>query len=341
MDDNLLQTILVVDDIPENIDVLSGVLRDEYKVRFALNGKMALKIIEKTMPDLILLDIMMPEMDGYEVCKIIKENPLLEKIPVIFVTAKEQIEDELYGFEIGAVDYITKPINPVLVKRRVKTHLALANQQLELEKQVMEKTKVLSETKLEIIKKLGIAAEYRDNETGAHIERMSNYCYYIALEYGMDEKNADILKNASPMHDVGKIGIPDMILKKPGKLSKEEMDVMKSHTKIGAKILGEHKSGILYYASKIALEHHEHYDGNGYPNGLKGDDIHIFSRITAIADVYDALMSKRPYKEPWNLLDTIEFIKDQRGKMFDPAIVDCFFNIIEQLEEIRKSHNDE
>ena len=201
------QTILVVDDTPENIDVLKGILGSEYKIKFAVNGKMALDVVEKYPPDIILLDVMMPGMDGFEVCQRLKKNPLTRAIPVIFVTAKSETGDEEEGFKLGAVDYITKPVIPSIVQARVGTHLALSDQKRELVKEVARKTAELNETRFEIIKKLGRAAEYKDNETGLHVVRMSHYCYHIARQYGFPEHEANILLQASPMHDIGKIGI--------------------------------------------------------------------------------------------------------------------------------------
>ncbi len=230
----MVHTILIVDDAVENIDILKGILGDEYHIRAATNGLTALKIAEKTMPDIVLLDIMMPDMDGYEVCERLKNNPITSSIPVIFITAKDQEMDEAKGFEVGAVDYVTKPVSPLIVKARLRTQLALKDQNAELERQVILKTKEINETRLEIIKRLGIASEYRDCETGLHIERVSKIAYYIAKSYGFDDRHVLILMNAAPMHDIGKIGIPEEILLKPGKLTKEEFEVVKKHSEIGA-----------------------------------------------------------------------------------------------------------
>lgn len=334
-------TILVVDDTPENIDVLDGILKDEYRIKIATNGRMALKIAEKTLPDLILLDVMMPEMDGYEVCERLKENPLTRRIPVIFVTAKDQENDEKRGFEVGAVDYVTKPISGVVVKARIKTQLALFNQNRELEKKVDNKTKELNETRLEIIKKLGRAAEYKDNETGMHVERMSRYCKVIALEHGFSEKEAELLLNAAPMHDIGKIGIPDSVLQKPGKLDNDEWNIMRTHCKIGAEIIGEHSSELLKIAKTVASQHHEKWNGKGYPRGMKGDEINLYARIVAVADVFDALTSKRPYKDEWSVERAVNLIKEESGEHFDPQIVKSFVNQLPQIVEIKEKFKEE
>ena len=210
------ETVLVVDDESVNIDIINDILKDDYQIKFALNGRMALDVAAKFVPDIILLDIIMPDMDGFEVCEALKYDPVTKGIPVIFITAKDQEFDEAKGFELGAVDYITKPVSPVLVRARVKTQLALYDQKRELAKIVRERTKELNDTRLEIIRKLGTAAEFKDNETGLHVVRMSKYCYHIALAYGFNEEEADILLHAAPMHDIGKIGVPDTIIAKTG-----------------------------------------------------------------------------------------------------------------------------
>ncbi len=334
------QTVLIVDDTPDSIEILEGVLNDNYSIKAARNGKMALKIAEKTTPDIILLDIMMPEMDGYEVCKRLKSNPITKAIPVIFISAKGDAINEARGLEIGAVDYITKPISVSIVLSRVKTHLALYNQNRALEIQVAEKTKELTETRIEIIRRLGMAAEFRDNETGMHIYRVSEFCKMIALNYGFPEAEAELLLNIAPMHDIGKLGVQDSILQKPGRLTPEEFEVVKQHTIIGAKIIGDHKSDLLKTARIVALEHHEKWDGTGYPYGKSGEEINIFARITAVADVFDALTSKRPYKEAWSIEDALEHIKNQSGKHFDPKVVDAFFKGIREVYQIKERYSE-
>ena len=294
-----MYSILVVDDTIENLDILSILFKDDYDVKVATNGHLAIKIAKSSPPDIILLDIMMPEMNGYEVCLNLKSDPLTKKIPIIFITAKDQDIDEVNGFALGAVDYITKPISPLVTKARVRTHLALNNQKKELEKSVKEKTKELYETRLEIIRKLSMAAEFKDYATGKHIERVSRFSYVIGKIYGLDENQCDLLMCAAPMHDIGKIGIPDYILKKPAKLTTEEFDIIKTHTEIGGTIIGTSDDELLKTAKIIALQHHEKWDGEGYPRGLKGEDISIYARITAIADVFDALTNIRPYKDAW------------------------------------------
>jgi len=334
------QSILVVDDTPENIDVLNGILSDEYDVKVAINGKMALKIAQNLKPDMILLDIMMPEMDGYEVCARLKADMETQKIPVIFVTAKDQTVDEANGFEVGAVDYITKPVSPPIVLARVKTHLALYDQKRELEGLVKERTLELDETRLEIIRRLGRAAEYRDNETGMHVIRMSKYSQQIAIQIGLDEEQAELILNAAPMHDIGKIGIPDAVLLKPGKLDNDEYDIMKKHCEYGVMIIGEHPSEILKLANTAALTHHEKWNGKGYPNGLAGEDIPLIGRITAVADVFDALTSERPYKKGWEVEKALNLIKDESGQHFEPRLVNAFVDVFPKILEIKAQYAD-
>lgn len=334
------QTVLVVDDTPENIDVLVGTLKQDYHVKAAINGDMALKIVHSTPPDIILLDIMMPGIDGFEVCRRLKEDYTTRHIPVVFITAKIGVQDELHGLELGAVDYITKPISPPIVKARVKTHLALYDQNRELDQKVHAKTLQLHETRMQIIQRLGRAAEYKDNETGKHVIRMSHYSRILGLATGMDESEADLLMSAAPMHDIGKIGIPDHILKKPARLDEDEYEIMKTHTTIGAEIIGDDPSELLQLAKVVALTHHEKWNGFGYPNGLAEEDIPRVGRIIAIADVFDALTSKRPYKEAWTVEDAIDILKMGAGEHFDPHLVPLFIKALPEILEVKSRYEE-
>lgn len=334
--------ILVVDDAPENIDVLSGILSPEYTVKAAINGARALKIaLSEQQPDLILLDIMMPDIDGYEVCTQLKKDPRTRAIPVIFVTAMSEIDNEKRGFSLGAVDYITKPVSPSIVRARVKTQLALYHQNRELEETVLERTKEVRDTQLKLIQCLGKAAEYRDNETGAHVIRVGRSSQLLALAAGFSDEEAEKLLFAAPMHDVGKIGIRDEILLKPGKLTSVEFDIIKTHTTIGAEIIGNDESEVLQLAKVVAIAHHEKWDGSGYPFGLQGEDIPIVGRIVAIVDVFDALTSSRPYKDPWPLEQVVDFFKEQTGKHFDPSLCSKFLELIPQVVALRDEFPDE
>lgn len=333
-------TILIVDDVKDNIDVLNEILKDSYNIKAAPNGAIALKIAEKFLPDLILLDVMMPGMDGYEVCVKLKDNPVTRAIPVIFVTAKDEDIDEAMGFKVGAVDYLSKPVNPMIVRARVQTHIALSNQRRALYAQVQEKTKALRETQLEIINILGRASDYKDSDTGLHVHRVQEYCYEIGRALGMDEETADLLRNVAPMHDVGKLGIPDHVLKKPGKLDPDEWRTMQAHTLIGDEILGNQESELLRAAKIVAMEHHERVDGKGYPKGLMGDQINLFSKIVAVSDVFDALTSVRPYKAAWATEKAVELIQNERGKQFDEQVVDAFLQVLSRILEIRRAFSD-
>ncbi|PJZ76572.1 HD domain-containing phosphohydrolase [Leptospira neocaledonica] len=316
--------ILVVDDEAANLQVLKQILQEDYRLFFAKDGLKAIELAISEKPNLILLDVMMPGMTGHETCKKLRNEATTSRIPVIFVTAMAEEEDEADGFEAGAVDYITKPVSPAIVKARVKTHLSLVwNDELK-------------ETRLQIIQRLGLAAEYKDNETGLHVIRMSHYSQTLARALGYSQDTADKILHASPMHDIGKIGIPDSILQKPGKLDPEEWEIMKTHPSIGAEIIGDHDSLLLQMAKSIALNHHEKWDGSGYPNGIKGDAIPVEARIVTIADVFDALTTERPYKKAWSIEDAVNHIRKGAGSHFDPGLVPVFLNLMPDLLEIRE-----
>lgn len=336
------QSILVVDDTPDNIELLSEVLKDEYRVRVATSGEKALKIAySDEPPDLILLDIMMPGLSGLEICRRLKANPDRRRIPIIFVTAMSSIEDEALGFKTGAVDYISKPISPPIVRARVRTHLALYDQTRELERMVQQRTWELLTTRQQIIRRLGRAAEFKDNETGNHVLRMSHYARLIAIAHGLGEESANTIFNTAPMHDIGKIGIPDAILLKPGKLDAEEWKVMHRHPIMGAEIIGKHDNGLLETARIIALTHHEKWDGSGYPQGLKGQAIPLEGRIVAIADVFDALVSVRPYKQAFPVEDSLRIMEDACGKHFDPDLMPAFRQALPEILRVKEIYADE
>ena len=330
------QTILAVDDTPENLHILKGLLTPEYLVKVAVNGQTALKIASAQPPDLILLDIMMPGMDGYAVCRTLKSNPNTAKIPVIFVTALSDVTDERKGFEVGAVDYITKPIQPTLVITRVRNHLALANQQRACEALVGQRTMELQESQKAAIYMLGDAGHYNDTDTGAHIWRMAAYARALAQAAEWPTEQATMLELSSPMHDTGKLGISDAVLKAPRKLTVEEFEYMKTHTTIGAHILQKSHTPLFVMAASIALNHHERWDGTGYPHGLAGEQIPQEARITAIADVFDALTMKRPYKEPWPLEKAFAVLQKDAGSHFDPKLVTLFLQIKDEIVRIKE-----
>jgi putative two-component system response regulator len=317
------KTILVVDDEPVNLQVLRQILQDDYRLLFARDGARALALARQEHPDLVLLDVMMPGMTGYEICAALKRSPATSAIPVIFVSALADVADEAIGFDAGAVDYIAKPVSAPIVKARVRTHLSLV------------RLDDLRETRLQIVQRLGMAAEYKDNETGLHVIRMSHYAKILGLAAGMSEEAADELLHAAPMHDLGKIGIPDRILHKAGKLDEAEWALMREHARIGAEIIGEHDSSLLRTARLVALTHHEKWDGSGYPEGLAGEAIPLVGRIVAIADVFDALTTERPYKRAWSVDEAIAQLQAQRGAHFDPTLVDLFLTRMPQILEVK------
>jgi len=349
------QNLFIVDDTPANIEILMSILGDDFEVAVALDGTSALEDIKAEPPDLILLDIMMPDMDGYEVCQRLKSDPETASIPVIFITAKLELEDELRGFEVGAVDYISKPISPPVVRARVDTHLQLkhkteqiAQQNVILEQKVRTRTaelqaknQELRETQMEIIRRLGRAAEFKDNETGMHVVRMSYFAQMLASAAGLDSDHANLIFQAAPMHDIGKIGIPDQILTKPGKLDLQEFEHMKLHPEIGSDIIGHHQSPLLDLARLVALSHHERWDGKGYPHQVAGKDIPIEGRIVAIADVFDALTSVRPYKRAWSVDEAMDLLQKEAGHQFDPVLVPLFINLRPQILEIQRRCGEE
>lgn len=316
--------LLLVDDEPSNLQVLRHILQDDYRLLFAKDGEKAVELAFTEAPHLILLDVMMPGLTGYDVCQKLKHDTLTAKIPVIFVTALSDAEDEAKGFAVGAVDYLTKPVSPAVVKARVRTHLSLV--------QIDE----LRQTRLQIIRRLGLAAEYKDNETGRHVVRMSYISRLLAQKLGFSDIEVENLFNAAPMHDIGKIGTPDAILLKKGALNAEEWAVMRNHSQVGADILGEHSSPLLAMAYNIAMTHHEKWDGSGYPKGLKGEEIPIEGRIVALADVFDALTSERPYKSAWTMEATVAFLQRESGSHFDPELVDIFMANLPEIAEIKQ-----
>jgi len=315
--------ILIVDDEPNNLQLLRQILREAYSLSFAKNGEEALASVAKKRPDLVLLDIMMPQMDGYETCRHLKSDPETKDIPVIFVTAMGEIKDESLGFEVGAVDYITKPVSSAVVKARVKTHLSLVQ------------VGALEQSQKDAVFMLGDAGHFNDTDTGVHIWRMAQYSQALAKGAGWDAERCRLLQLAAPMHDTGKIGIPDAVLKKPAKLDPEEWEIMKSHSEIGYGVLSKSKAPLFQLAAEIALYHHEKWDGSGYPEGLKGKDIPQAAQIVAVADVFDALSMKRPYKEAWPMEQVVQEIKKGSGQHFDPELITVFEAILPELLEIK------
>ncbi len=362
--------LLIVDDNPTNIDILVNALKDDYRLGVAKNGEKALSFASKHHPSLILLDIMMPGMDGFEVCNRLKDSPETMDIAIIFITAIHEASSKTKGFEIGAVDYITKPFNTTEVIARVRTHLDLIECRDRLEdlveirtEQLENANRDLAETRLQIIHRLGKVVEYRDNETGKHVIRVSHYSATLAEGLGLPARRVELIRLCSPIHDIGKIGVPDKILLKTDPLGDDELRFMREHcamgrdiltstaneaeitryrehTTIGREILGDEDSELLRIAGRIAACHHERWDGSGYPEGLSGEDIPIEARIVAAVDVYDALSSKRPYKDNLSEEECQRFIRESSGVFFDPRVVDVFFDAIDGILEIKEKWKD-
>ncbi|MCX7615399.1 MAG: two-component system response regulator [Clostridiales bacterium] len=342
------QKVLIVDDTPENIYILTEILKDQCDVSVAINGEKALKIAAMDPSiDLILLDIMMPEMDGYEVFAKLKANPKTANIPVIFVTALTAVENEAKGLDLGAVDYITKPFNPALIRARVKNHLELKNYRDKLEEIVREKTNELMITRDVAIETLGSLAEYRHLETGYHIKRTMNYVRLLAEKLQdhpnykafLSDEMLEHLWKSAPLHDIGKVGVPDSILMKPGKLTPEEFAEMQKHTIYGRDALAASASKLgpnsfLKIAQEMAYTHHEKWDGSGYPQGLKGAEIPVSGRLMAVADVYDALITRRVYKPALSQHQTVDIIRNGSGTAFDPEIVKVFLQYKDHFHRI-------
>lgn len=361
-------TILIVDDTPDNIMLLSRLLKDKYHTKVATNGSTALQVAGATPDlDLILLDVMMPGMDGYETCRQLKANPATADIPVIFLTAKNQIEDEAMGLSVGAVDYLGKPISPPILFARVSTHLTLraARRQLEehnqnLERMVQQRTAQLLLVQEALILAMGAMAETRDgqgpDDSGAnHIRRTQHYMRALATRLrshprfaaSLSDENIELMTKSAPLHDIGKVAIPDHILQKQGKLDPEEFEVMKLHAAYGRDTImlaEKHLGGtnsFLMFAREIAHSHQEKWDGSGYPESLRGEAIPVSARLMAVADVYDALISRRVYKPPFTHAQSLEIMAQGRGTHFDPDVLDAFFALEAEFRRIAQEYADE
>lgn len=341
--------IFCIDDEAANLKLLDRMLRSEGYQHLTLiaDPREVLGHYRATRPDLILLDINMPHLDGYQVmAQLLAENdPLLP--PIVILTAQHSHEYLLRALEQGVRDFITKPFDRAELLMRVRNllfaqlaHRMLHDQNTVLEEMVRQRTQALNQSRLQVVQRLGRAAEYRDNETGLHIIRMSLASAALAAKLGWSEAECELLLHASPMHDIGKIGIPDAILLKPGKFEPDEWAVMQSHVTIGADILADGDSDLLCLARTIALYHHEKWDGSGYPERLAGEAIPQAARIVAVADVFDALTSKRPYKEAWPVEQAVKWISDYRGVHFDPAVVDAFMQQLPVLLDICARHRE-
>ena len=342
--------ILIVDDEPVNVKLLYKMLeRKGYvNVQYTTDSRDVESLCSQTEFDAFLLDIRMPHLDGFDIMEMLTRRFVDDYMPVLVLTAQTDRDTRLKALESGAKDFLTKPFDQLEALTRIHNllevrlmHIQVRQQNKTLERKVKQRTKELYETRQEVIQRLGLAAEYRDNETGNHIIRMSRYSQLLAMEYGLSEELAETIVNAAPMHDVGKIGIPDRVLLKPGKLDADEWNIMQTHVEIGAEILSGHPSDLMESARLIALHHHEKWDGSGYPAGLVGDEISIEGRICAIADVFDALLSERPYKKPWSVEQALELIESEAGKHFDPDITPLMRKILPEVKKIREQFSDE
>lgn len=360
------KTILVVDDEEHNVKLLGSLLRAEgYETETASNGREAVQKVKALSPDLVLLDIMMPDMDGYEACSLIKNDPESANIPVIIVTALSDRESKLKGLEVSANEFLTKPIDRVELALRVKNLLRIKDYEdfmlshnQRLEQEVRNRTyelqiamgdiesahQEIKSSYIETIHRLTLAAEFKDEDTATHIKRISYYCKTLAEQLGQGSEFCETIFYAGPMHDIGKIGIPDSILLKPGKLTPEEFESIKSHTTIGAKILSGSSSEFLVSAEIVALSHHERWDGTGYPRGLKGEDIPLMGRIMNIVDQYDSLRSKRPYKPPFSHEQACDIIIKGDGRTkpehFDPKILAAFCKAVDEFNRVFEGYQD-
>jgi putative two-component system response regulator len=355
-------SVLVVDDTLDNLTLMAGLLKDLYQVKIANSGEKAIKFVRcDSPPDLILLDIMMPGMSGYDVCKILKEDPATRDIPIIFLTAMTATDDEEKGLELGAVDYITKPIRPPIVLARVATHLHvkatadfLRDKNGFLEAEVSKRSKELAAIQDVTILAMASLAETRDNDTGNHIRRTQHYLVLLANHLKHHERFSSFLSDhtitllfkSAPLHDIGKVGIPDRILLKPGRFEPHEFEIMKTHCKLGRDAIqsAEDQLGVevdfLRLAKEIAYSHQEKWDGSGYPEGWAGDTIPIPARLMAVADVYDALISRRVYKEGMPHEKAVSIIAEGKGSHFDPDIVDAFMALQDEFQVVAKRYAD-
>lgn len=334
-----IQDVLVIDDVEENVQLLSDILLAQgYEVRRTTSPILGLQSAKAKPPGLILLDVKMPQVDGFTVCKELKKDLATHKVPVIFITGLSDSESVVKGFSVGGADYIAKPFRVEEVVSRVKTHLALRSYEASLEDKVSEATKQIvalneevESTQREVFLIMGTIAEGHSREVGLHVKRVAEMAYHLARLAGASEEEAEYIRWGAPLHDLGKIAIPDAILHKPAKLDEKEWEVMKTHADIGYQMLNVSDRPMLKTAATIAREHHEWWDGTGYPRGISGNEISLAGRVTAIADVFDALANQRCYKEAWQIDDVLDHIKKKSGTHFDPKLIDILFANIDGL----------
>jgi putative two-component system response regulator len=343
------QQVLIIDDTEINLILFGALVKklDQCHAHTFSDSRKALDWVERNIPDLVIVDYMMPELDGLEFIRLLRAMPGRQNVPILMITANDQREIRYQALDLGANDFLTKPVDTVefLARARNMLNLNQARRNLAdraewLADEVRKATIEILERERETVIRLSKAAEYRDPETGAHILRMAHFSKLIGRELGLSEEDQQLLLDAAPMHDIGKVGIPDKILLKPGRLDPEEFDVMKQHSMFGYELLKGSASKVLQAGAEIARGHHEKFDGSGYPLGLKGEEIPIFSRIVAVADVFDALTSERPYKRAWALDAAVDFLKSGSGSHFDPRCVDAFLSVWDEVLQVRDSHRD-
>jgi len=343
-----MKEILIVDDRLENVKLLNKFLeREGYKLRNALDGETAILSVQTKHPDLIILDISMPKMDGFEVCRRLKSDKDTAAIPIMFISALNDLESKINAFKLGGIDYIIKPFAGEEVLARVKTHLELSDYQHHLEdkiemglKEIKSLNSEIELTQDEMIVTLASILDAKDDDTGKHVVRVAEFSKLLAELYGLDKKTVKLVYQAAPLHDAGKVAIPDNILTKPGKFEPDEWKIMQTHSIEGYKIFANSTRPILQMAAIIAKEHHERWDGQGYPEKLKGEEIHIAGRIVILADIFDALTHKRVYKDAWSYGEALSYIKENSGLIFDPKIVELFIKNFDKFKKIHQSLQD-
>jgi len=335
--------ILAVDDDPDLLALIGKVLATEYEVKSAGDGGDALALAAAApQPDLILLDIQLPGATGFEVCQLLKEDPATARIPVIFLSGKSEAADQLEGLDLGAVDYITKPVNAKLLLARVRTHVALAGRQAQLEQEVQVRTAQLEDARAQLIRRLGRAMEFHESAaSGNKVVRVSQYARLVAQAAGMKPEVVDLLQKAAPLYDIGKIGVPSEVLRNPGKLSAPELERVRRHPELGAEIIGEHKDAVLALARLLALTHHERWDGSGYPKRLKGSEIPWPGRVMGIVDTFEAMTTTQFYRQkPFSIEEAAKTVKEGFGKLFDPSLAEAFDKALPVMKKVRETYSD-
>jgi len=347
--DILKAKILIVDDEESSVKLVEDIFRKAgyNNITTTRDSRKAIDLYKELDPDLLVLDLVMPHMDGFQIMNQLKEINPDSYLPIVILTNESDQDVRFKALESGAKDFLNKPYDRVEVLIRFRNLIEVRmlqnqvqNQNRLLEEKVNLRTRELNETQQDVIHRLARAIEYRDSETGLHIIRMSHYTAFLAKKAGLNKDDCELILTASPLHDIGKIGIPDSILQKPGRLSDEEWEIMKTHTTIGAELLSGSNSKFMRMAREIAISHHEKWDGTGYPYGLKGEEIPLVGRICGITDVFDALMTIRPYKVAWPVDKTMDEIKQGRGNHFDPHLVDCFIEILPDIRKVRDKYID-